>query len=291
MAENVEGSAANSMGKANSGSTAGFKDMFRFNAMNRKSTDGAEGAGSTGGMFGKKQTGNGWTEADYKAYGDHLQRHYDMHTNAQNQLRDADVARTQQLLGHAKDHGQVRSMNIDHSTGRQNLSFNSSPASATNAGNGDGGQGESTQQSQPGGRKSTSGKGKKAGQIAGAIAGALVPGAGETGASEAAGAAIGGKIGDKIESAIINRKPKGDSNAGKTAAQVNAKPNAALEAKNKETFFDPKRKITQGAINRQDKAAATYITPSNGKKLSPEVKAQNAAARTYMSSRPRGKKA
>jgi len=45
---------------------------------------------------------------------------------------------------------------------------------------------------------------------------------------------------------------------------------------------------TQGAVNRQNKAAASYITKSKTK-LTPEQKSQNAAARTYIT-KPRGTK-
>lgn len=62
--------------------------------------------------------------------------------------------------------------------------------------------------------------------------------------------------------------------AKKPAAKPVAKPTAATTPKAKAP--------SAAAVTRQNKAAASYITPSAGKKLDPAVKAQNAAARSYM---------
>lgn len=51
------------------------------------------------------------------------------------------------------------------------------------------------------------------------------------------------------------------------------------------------KKPTVAAVNRQNKAAASYVTPYAGKKLDPAVKAQNAAARSYVTSTPATKPA
>ena len=131
-------------------------------------------------------------------------------------------------------------------------------------GYGSGSQGESTQQSQPGGKKA--GAGRTIAQGVGAAAGALIPGLGETGVGEAAGAALGGKLYD----AVTNRGPKKAAvKPGETAGQATASAPAA-------------KPPTAAAVARQRKAADSYaqVMP-NKTALPPETKAQNAAFRTY----------
>jgi hypothetical protein len=74
--------------------------------------------------------------------------------------RNNDVTRNNTVLENAKKNGQVSSIDLDHTNGRQQIRFNDSPVRQTNPGNGAGNQGASTQQGQPGGRGTTAGKGK-----------------------------------------------------------------------------------------------------------------------------------
>jgi hypothetical protein len=70
--------------------------------------------------------------------------------------RNNDVTRTKDTLGHAKEHGKLASVDLDHKTGRHQISFG-----ADHEGYGNGGQGDGKQQGQPGGRKAPAkGKGK-----------------------------------------------------------------------------------------------------------------------------------
>ena len=272
--ENVEGSAANVMAGSHSGGRGAVKDWIKTVWGQRQlsgNSGNSSGSSSSSSSSSGGQGGDEWTAERYKNHNEYKENEHrrtneskdsDMirhNTNEdarmlrKNTNRDAkhlrsesqrnnDVTRNNTVLENAKKNGQVSSIDLDHTNGRQQIRFNDSPVRQTTPGKGKGAQGTSKQQ--------TSGKGAAAGKVAGAvIAGAVT----KNPRAAAAGGAIGAKVGDAIEKKVVNRGSKSAVKPGTTAG-----------------------------------AAASYITPSNGKKLAPEAKAQNAAARSYVA---RGKKA
>jgi hypothetical protein len=272
MADNVEGSAAKSMaGSVGSGTGAArdiVKNIWLFGGRASGSNSGSPSSSSSSSSTPNNRPA--YTSEEVDNYNKYLKTHYKLQnklekkrhvrnaeTNANNEVlrnasEDARHLRNKDVLDHAMGHGQVADIDIDHSTGRNKISFKNSPARATNPGKGTGAQGSSKQQN---------GRGAKIGKAGGAILGGLVT---ENPAGAAVGAKFGEKLGETIDKKIADRGAKA------AGAKAGTKPGmTAKEAK-------------------ATAAAASYVTPAKGKKLTPEVKAQNAAARTYA---PRGKKA
>jgi hypothetical protein len=74
-------------------------------------------------------------------------------------------------------------------------------------------------------------------------------------------------------------------------SSVAKKPSTKKPAATKSEAPAAIKKPTVAAVTRQNKAAASYVTPALGRKLAPEVKAQNAAARSYITRTPAAKPA
>lgn len=190
--ENVEGSGAKSMAGSEK-----YNGGFMKNMALTKFLGGIMGGGDSGGGGnsggGKRKTGNGWTADDYKNYGDYTER---------------DRYQQGMLNQHSEDMKTVRN-NEDLLT-----DINRQRASKAINGYGRGNQGGSRQQTKPGGRQATSGKGSAIGGKLGAVAGAAL---GKTPTAAAVGTKVGEKLGDAIESKVINRKPKATATATATA--------------------------------------------------------------------------
>jgi hypothetical protein len=182
MADNIEGSAANSMAGSHSSGRGAVKDLTKNlwlfggrtdrNSSNSGSSS-SSSSSSTGG--GDGTTGNGWTAQDYANHNEYkenehrranetadndVMRHVtktSSDTRLQEATKNADLQRSvaskradagisKDLLTHATNHGQVANIDINNDTGRHQVSFRESPVRETNPGNGAGAQGTSKQQ-------------------------------------------------------------------------------------------------------------------------------------------------
>ena len=184
---NIEKDAANTMASSQSSGKGKWLDTL-FNRVaygssdrSSRSNNSGDSGGSTGGAA---RSGNGWTAEDYKNYGDWQERN---------------SARKVLVREHKNDIQTIRN-NEDLLTDIQRQR-----ASRAIAGYGPGNQGGSRQQTTPGGRRATSGRGAAAGRVAGAVVGGAVT---KNPKGATIGANVGAKIGDAIENKVVNRKPK-----------------------------------------------------------------------------------